>query len=425
MQNVTKRNWELTTLGCMYLGYMGFILCRTALAVASPSMKEAGLITNSSYGQILGWGTAGMVTGKLLMGAVADYLGGRRVFLAVLLLTAVMAIVLSTGTTFAMLAGFNFVMLFAAAAGWPAMASIISRWYESAKLGRVWGIISTSSRLSAFLSTLFLGYLLTKFDWHYIFYVAGGMGILIAISISFFLKSSPEDVGLIKVVENEDKDEKKKKHHLDDKTMMEALITFASSGRFWLMCISLMCTTVLMEFIGFLPLYFKESFELAKGQPEMATSVFPAGCFIALLFAGFIYDACSRKGRIALLGGLLFISCLCIVVLWKLPNIQVSNNTKFIMAMTALFFFGLSLAPTYYLPMSIFSNEFGGIHCGVLIGIIDAAGYLASMTYQFNGGRLTDQPGGWQNMLMLFIGIGIVAMLSTIWFAFEDYRRSA
>lgn len=418
-----RERWELKTLSCMYLGYMAFILCRTALSVASPSLQDAGLITKTTYGQIAGWGTAGMITGKLLMGAVADRLGGRRVFIGVLVVTAVMATVFSIGTNLAMFAGFNFVMLFAAAAGWPAMASIISRWYTSAKLGRVWGIVSTSSRLSAVLSTIFLGYLVTVVpSWHYIFYIAGVMGVGVAILISFFLKSSPEDVGL-NAVEEEVESPAQEEHPLDNKTLGEAIFAFAKSGRFWLMCVSLMCTTVLMEFIVFLPLYMKETFRtLEKGQPEMAASVFPAGCFVALLVSGFIYDRCSRKGRIGFLGGLLLLSCSCIAFLWFLPSLSLNDQTGFYVTMVTIFCFGLTLAPVYYLPMSVFSNEFGGVHCGVLIGVIDAMGYFASMIYQFKGGALVDQPGGWQNMLTLFMVIGGVALASTVWFAIEDYR---
>src|SRR5262245_62023858 len=88
-----RLRWELLTLGCMYAGYMGFILCRTAIYAASPAMvadPELGL-SKAMFGAVLGWGTAGMVVGKLLSGAVADRLGGRRIFLSALAVTATAA----------------------------------------------------------------------------------------------------------------------------------------------------------------------------------------------------------------------------------------------------------------------------------------------------------------------------------------------
>jgi|GEM_PF-2945785 len=33
-----RTRWEIITLGCMFIGYTGFILSRTVLAVVSPEM---------------------------------------------------------------------------------------------------------------------------------------------------------------------------------------------------------------------------------------------------------------------------------------------------------------------------------------------------------------------------------------------------
>ncbi len=86
----TTAHWEFTILGCMYIGYMAFILSRTVLAVASPEMiNDPNLgLDEASYGDIAAWGMAGMITGKLVTGVIADWLGGRRVFLIALTPTA-------------------------------------------------------------------------------------------------------------------------------------------------------------------------------------------------------------------------------------------------------------------------------------------------------------------------------------------------
>ena len=424
--NQQRAKWELIILGCMYIGYMGYILCRTALSVSSPEMvKDPNLDFDiEQYGRVLAMGTLGMVAGKLLNGMVADWLGGRKVFIAALVLTAVMGTAFTIGTNFAFFASVNFIMLFCAASGWPAMANIIAAWYPQKKLGRVWGIVSTSSRLSALLSPILLGAILLKFKWQFVFYTAGAIGLIIASLIFFFLKARPQDVNLEKAVETETEEEAPvKSHFLDDKNPKEALMAFATSGRFWLMCLSLMCTTVLMEFITFLPLFIKSLGNISSAKAAMSTSVFPAGCFIALIAGGFLYDSVTRKGRIALLGGLLTLTCLAITVLGFLLEAKMDGNTKYYATIATLFLFGLTVAPAYYLPMSIFSNEFGGKHCGLLIGIIDAAGYGASAIYQFTGGTLV-KDHGWGAMITLFFVISIVAIIITCWFAFEDYRRS-
>lgn len=415
-----RRRWELVVLACMYAGYMAFILCRTAIYVASPAMVEdpALGLSKTMFGAVLGWGTAGMVTGKLLSGAVADALGGRRVFLLALCVTAAAAGSFAFAGRFAFFCFLNFSMLLAASAGWPAMSKLIAAWYEPAKYGKVWGVVSTSSRLSSVLSTLLLGALLARAPWPAVFLTAAGLGLAVAAGVFVLLKAGPADVGL--PPPSASAVGTPPVHPLDDAGLKEALLHFAKSGRVWLMCVSLMCTTVLMEVIGFLPLYLKETLGIPPAQAAAASSVFPAGCFVALLLGGWVYDRVSRKGRAALLGGMLAVSALCLAALFALGRASLAPDAAFAATAAVLFVYGLTVAPAYYLPMSVFSIEHGGRHCGVLIGLIDAAGYAAAMLYQFGGGALVDRPGGWQDMLLLLLGISILAAGTTVWFARRD-----
>jgi len=421
----------------MFTGYMAFIFSRTALPVASPELlKDVSLgLDEASYGDIAAWGTAGMITGKLLNGLIADWLGGRRVFLVALSATALLTFALGWGSSEVVFASLNFVMLFAVAASWPAMAGIIRVWYPSTKYGRVWGMISTSSRLSASVSMVFLGTLLTLFSWQNIFRIAGIIVLCVAALIAFYLKARPEDAGLPRLSDEAEREASPEVreasldagplHFLDDANPAEALWAFASSGRFWLICLSVMCTTVLMEFILFLPLYLSSFEGVSSAQASTWSAAFPIGCVLALIAGGFIYDGVSRRGRISLLGGMLGGACVCIAALWALNALPVVPvGSRFPIAIAILFVYGITLAPAYYLPVSIYSNEFGGRHCGFLVGLVDMAGYCASLLYLIAGGRMVVN-WGWQSMIQLFLVIAVVATLVTIWFAFEDYRRFA
>ncbi|MCM2305455.1 MAG: MFS transporter [Elusimicrobia bacterium] len=420
-----RLRWELIILGCMYLGYMGFILCRTAIYVASPAMVDdpALGLTKTMFGAILGWGTAGMVTGKLLSGAVADRLGGRKVFLLALSVTTAAAFAFSIAGGFAFYCFLNFTMLLAAAAGWPAMSKLIAAWYEPDRYGKVWGVISTSSRLSSVLSTLLLGALLARAPWPAVFLAAGTMTVAVGAIIFAFLKGGPADAGL--PPPEAAPGVPAQAHPLDAAGLGAALLYFARSGRVWLMCVSIMCTTVLMEVIGFLPLYLKETLAISPAQAATASSVFPAGCLAALLAGGWLYDRVSRKGRAPLLGGMLAVSALCLAALFAMGRVPPAPAAAFMATVVVLFVYGLTVAPSYYLPMSVFSIEHGGRHCGVLIGLIDAAGYAAAMLYQFAGGAIIDRPGGWQNMLILLMATAVAAAASTVWFAREDAASHA
>jgi sugar phosphate permease len=430
-----RTHWEFVVLACMFVGYMAFIFARTALPVASPEMlKDASLgLDEASYGDIAAWGTAGMIAGKLFTGVIADWFGGRRVFLTALATSAFLTFLMSWGTSATIFAGMNFLILFAVAASWPSIAGIIAVWYPPAKYGRVWGAISVSSRLAASISMIFLGTLLTVFSWNNIFRTAGVMSGLVVALIFFFLKAHPADVGLPHTgveatpeappEENESNTTAAVGHFLDDKNPAEALWAFAISGRFWLICVSLMCTTILMEFLIFIPLYLSSFEGVSSARASTWASAFPLGCLLSVMFGGFIYDSVSRKGRVGLVGGMLGATAVCVAALWSLKGLPlIPSSVVFPLAVGALFLLGLTLATPYYLPPSIFSNEFGGKHCGLLVGLVDVAGFSASMVYLIVGGRMV-RDWGWQSMIQLLFVVALLAMVITVWFAFEDYRR--
>ena len=420
-----RTHWEVIILACMFVGYMAYILSRTALPVASPEMvKDPSLgLDEASYGDIAAWGTAGMITGKLLTGVLADWLGGRRVFLGALSIAGVLAFALGWGSSATIFSAMNFLLLFAVAASWPAMAGIIRVWYPQTKYGRVWGIISTSSRLSASISMIFLGALLSIFAWQNIFRTAGIVVFCVVVVIFFFLKGNPEDVGFsTRENEAEPGSAPGSGHFLDEKNPAEALWAFVKSRRFWLICLSMMCTTTLMEFIYFLPLYLSSFEGVSSAQASSWASAFPTGCLLSLLAGGFLYDRVSRRGRIGLLGGSLGATCLCVAALWSLQGLpMIPGSLQFPLAVGIMFFFGLTVALPYYLPASVFSNEFGGVHCGFLVGLVDFAAYIASMLYLIAGGRMVVN-WGWQSMIQLFLVVAVIATLATVWFAFEDSK---
>jgi OPA family sugar phosphate sensor protein UhpC-like MFS transporter len=82
-------------------------------------------------------------------------------------------------------------------------------------------------------------------------------------------------------------------------------------------------------------------------------------------------------------------------------------------AFSAIFLFAFSISPAYYLPMSIFSIEYGGPHSAKLVSFIDTFGFAASAIFAFIGGRLADSASGWSsfmNMLILILAVGIISV---------------
>ena len=421
--------WEFTIGGSMCLGYAALMLCRTTVGVAGPAMLlDADLrLTTTAFGAILGWGMAGNLLGKLTNGVLADKLGGRRIFVLALCITAIaicsFGVVSETSSFFL----FYFFTLFAKSAGWPAMANLIKVWFAKQKHGRMWGIISTSSRASSVGATLLLSSLLLIVSWRGLFFVAAAITAIVTAVLFKLLKGTPSEVGLLLSDSPETGSPisgQTQVHPLDELETFEALAAFFRSPRFWLISISVMGLAVLFEFQVFIPIYLSESFGLSPAQAGTASSVFPLGCLVAVFAGGFVYDRLSKKALTAILGGMSGLGVLCLSLLLMLPNISLNPQSELVLTIGTMFLFGCAISPAYYLPMSVFSINFGGRHCGLLIGLIDAIGYSGAIVFDFVGGSVADQQGGWQSFLTILVLVSLTVTVTLTLFLYMDFRRS-
>jgi OPA family sugar phosphate sensor protein UhpC-like MFS transporter len=427
--NPLRIRWEWITGGSMCLGYGMLMLCRTTVGVAGPAMLlDADLHLNTTiFGAILGWGMAGNLLGKLTNGVLADRLGGRKTFVLALCITATAIGVFGAVSGSSSFFLFYFLTLFAKSAGWPAMANLIKVWFARQKHGRMWGFISTSSRASSVGATLLLSSLLLIVSWRGLFFVAAAITAVVVAVLLKFLKDNPSEVDVLPSDSPETGTpfpDPTRRHPADELGTLAALGVFFRSPRFWLISISLMCLAVLFEFQVFLPLYLSESFELSPAEAGIASSVFPLGCLISVFAGGFVYDKISKKALIAALGGVLGLGLPCLTLLWMLPNISVNPRSELVLTIGTIFLFGCSISPAYYLPMSVFSINFGGRHCGLLIGLIDAFGYTGAMVFDFAGGSIADQQGGWQSFLIILMVVSLTVTVTMTAFLYMDFRHS-
>lgn len=407
----------------MYLGYMSLMVCRNTVIVASPAMiadPQLGM-DKAAYGHLMSYHSAGGVVGKILTGVAVDQFGGRLIFILMVALTSLTTAAFGFASRFGILAALNLSGQAAKGGGWPAMAALIRSWYPPDEHGRVWGIISTSSRVGVMTATLFLGYLLSiGLKWRYLFLVSAGIGLVMMVVAILFLKSSPEVVGLAAVEMEAGQPEKSTTHPLEGQSFTSALGVFARSRRVWLLSLTMWFTTILMDFLNYVPLYLSESLGLTPGQAGMAGTVFPAGCFVAVLGAGVLYDKLTRKQRVWFVGGALFSGALSLSVLWGLSSMSLSATWAFYISLAMIFWFGIAIAPAYYLPMSVFSISYGGPFCGFLICLFDIFGYAGAFVFNYLAGTFIENHG-WHPFLAGLITVTVISTMLLMRFLYLDH----
>lgn len=405
------------------------MLCRTVVGVAGPAMLQDPSLSldTASFGAILGFGTAGNLIGKLTNGILADKLGGSRVFIFVIGLAAVSTFgfgTLSGNTAFFAL---YFLTVFAKSAGWPSIANIIRASFSNDRHGRIWGFIATSSRISSVATTVLLSSLLIVMSWRGLFFIAGGIALLCALVLPKFLEvSNTEMEGLNAESENESDNSSMVPiiHPLNNVNTSGAIFYFIRNPSFWLISFGISALAVLFEFQVFIPIYLSETFNLQPAEAGMSSAIFPLGCLIAVFSGGFVFDKLSKKALISVMGMTLVIAIFCLLSLRFLGTVELNHQLEFSLTMVLMFIFGFAISPAYYIPMSVFSISFGGKHCGLLIGLIDALAYFGAMIFDFVGGAVANKEGGWQDFLLILIVTSIIATITMVVFLYVDYART-
>ena len=408
----------------MYAGYACFMVLKTAPSTASVSILNEGLFDMKQWGQIVAVGIFGGVLGKFLTGWMADRFGGKFTFTLGLLSTAVALLLFAFSSSIWLFGLAVFVVYLAKAAGWPAMAKLIRNWFRPNQYGQVWGILSTSSRIGTIVATLCLGAILTWLAWRWMLVVTAGAGILIVLLCLFGLRERPparlKDPG----ASGDEPKPEKNPHPFDDIALSKAIYRFAGSLRFWLITGSLMGLTILMDFLNFIPMFLNQQIGLAANQAGMAASAFPFGSFVSVLVMGYVYDRLSRRKVSVLMGTLLTLATGTILAFYLMPGWGLEQDSEVALSVGLLFVFGLCVSPCYYLPMSVFSIEFGGIHSGFLIALLDALGFAASMVFAWNFGSI-QKLWGWDGFMGILLAVSVWSVLTTVFFLLREARVPA
>jgi sugar phosphate permease len=409
----------------MYAGYGAMMISRQMVTILSPALlaDESLNFTVKHTGDILAFGTVGAMVGKLIWGPLADKIGGRLTFLIGIVLTASLVAAFGLSHNVVAFTVCSALLYCTKSSGWPGMTKVVGAWYLPRQYGRVWSILSTSSRASVVSGTLFFGWLLAFFDWRTVAFFAAAMALLVYAVCRFFLQDKPADPHFLE----EDQEAAasladKQKHPLDGTSLWRGLWAFACSRRVWFVIAMLMALTCAMAFLDFLPAYLMESFQLTPSQASVASSYMPLGSLLGLVASIACYDRFSKKQLRAVLTAMLAVATLCILSLQFLPQLGIPLAGNLRLAKGLILLFGVMTSPAYYIPMSIFSIEFGGPHSATLVCLIDMCGFAASASFGFLGGRLAAGEGGWSSFMTLLIVVGVVATISTWLFMNGEYQ---
>jgi sugar phosphate permease len=305
---------QIITIASMYVGYALFMVLRMIPSVAEAAIRRDPTLGMDVevWGRILAVGGCGAVVGKMICGYSADKFGGKLTFTIGLLLASLFVGLFGFASNIWLFGAAYFLALMAKSAGWPSMARIIINWCKPDQYGRVWGILSTSSRVGTLAATFGLASLLIWMSWREMLWIAAGLGIVTAIAFAFLLKERPAATST--AADDTGQALKKSPHPLDGTTLFKAIPRIVESRQFWLITGSLMGLGILWDFLLMVPLFLQDTLHLSESDASWAASAFPLGSLISVLVGGYVFDKLSRGATAWVMGLLLAIATGC---LWR------------------------------------------------------------------------------------------------------------
>lgn len=162
--------------------------------------------------------------------------------------------------------------------------------------------------------------------------------------------------------------------------LADAWLRFAGNARCWLICGALMVMAALWDVLLLIPL-FLDSLGIPASAANEAASAFPLGSLMPVLAGGCVFDWLGHRRMALVMPLLLLTAAVCVGILAALPALALTPTGTTQAALVLLFVFGACLAPCYYIPASIFSTEFGGARAGLLVSLLDAAGFPATAAF--------------------------------------------
>jgi OPA family glycerol-3-phosphate transporter-like MFS transporter len=399
-------------------GYAGYYLCRSDLSVALPlittELVARGIspdVARIRLGTIASLGVLAYALGKFVSGGLADFLGGRRNFLAGMGGSVLFTILFAVAGGFPMFTLSWFTNRLMQSMGWTGVVKISSRWFSYASYGTVMGIMSLSFLFGDAASREFLSVLIARgFGWRGIFFVAAGTLSVLFLLNFLFLRETPKDVGLEEPPTNplnlfNDEGEEPAPRGLKD-----LLGPLLRSGVFWLVCLlSLGVTLVRESFNLWTPTYFHQAVGLGHAGAAQSSALFPLFGGVSVLVAGYASDRLGRGGRAAIIFiGLVLTG----VTLLVLSRADFGRSTFWPVALVTAVAL-LLLGPYSYLAGAI-SLDFGGKHgSATASGLIDGVGYLGGVLAGDSIARISIAYG-WKGAFSFLAGVTALSSVAAL-----------
>jgi MFS transporter, OPA family, glycerol-3-phosphate transporter len=418
---VRMRRWQQITAGSLFVGYAGYYLGRSCLAIATPLLVDAGAahgLTKEQIGVIASVGVLTYAIGKVVNGLIVDYVGGRQMFLFGMAATAICTAVFGLSSSMPVFVTVWAANRFFQSMGWNALVKTASRWYPPYRQATIMGFLSLSFLFGDAIDRGYLGGLVqigqqsggtplvVLANWRSVFLVAAGTLAVIVVVLSFVLRSSPTDLGMKEPNASSQNVFGEAGHSADTVPLLQLLLPFLESPLFWSICgISFGLTLIREAFNNWSSTYLKEVAGLSSGYAGIASLVFPLAGGVAALGAGVLSDRLGgRHGRVVVPSLILLAASLVLMACVNVTGRPIAAMA--LVAATSIFLIG-----PYSFLAGVMAVSLGGKRgSATAAGLIDGAGYIGATASGWGVAEIASR-FEWKGVFLSLAGVCCLTLL--------------
>ena len=391
----------------LLIGYGAFYLCRNNLSAAA-SLLDAGLhIDKARFGQIASAGTLCYAVGKVLAGPIADRIGGRRVFLVGLYVSAAANLALTLGGPIGVFVGLWSLSRLFQSLGWAGLVQIMPNWFPPAQYGTAMGAISTSYQLGGAVTPLLLaGLMLVTTGWQPLFAIPGLALIATGMLTQRWIAQRPSALGLADL-HTEPSDTLATPQIEGPIAWHVPMRKLLSRPGFWIALGLSFSLTLIRETFGlWMPRYFAD-LGAANAAAVLKSTAFPILGLTGTLLAGWISDRFSGGRRGPVMAAMLLGLVASLVGLAHLQGLSAQLGLEpqtLALPLTGLVGFCL-LGPYSMVGGGVVALDFGGKDAAATAaGLLDGVGYFGASLAGVGVAALVERAGwsgAWQALAAL------------------------
>jgi ACS family glucarate transporter-like MFS transporter len=375
---------------------------RIGFSVSAPRLMGEFGWSRTQMGIALSAFTWGFTVFKLPAGWLADRFGGVRTMIGGILFWSVVTLLFPLTSSLLLMAGLRFFLGIGEITYPPSQIKILSRWFPDSERPKVNGICLAASSMANVLATPLAAGLLVAYDWHMVFFVFGGIGILWGLGL-WRWSSNPETLSRLNEQSEIVAADDRSKTTLSWRRLLKLRVVWG------LVAVYICLTYCFWMFLNWLPTYLIEARRFTFLQvgfysilPAIAqgTSQIAVGWLSPYLLARGFSKNFSRK--VIICGGFLGASVFMILVVVTLSPIL------------AVVYIGASMAllGACYTPIWTIPTDLSAKWPGTIFGFAGTLGFLGGASAPIVTGYIVDHTGSWHYAFYLASAISLLGFLA-------------